>query len=253
MLNEHPLVKLGQKHFAAPKEKVIRFVEDAEANALLNDIEHFPHIFVLACCMDSQDKAERAWMIPWLVGKELGSFDIKRLAEHSLEEYRTIFAARKLHRFYNKKDEVFYRAVHHILNHYEGDAARIWRETLSCTTVVRRFLEFHGVGLKISTMATNILAREFKIPFADYRSIDVSPDVHVKRVMGRMGLAPEKPSDSAVIYAARELCPEFPGIIDFPLWEIGRKFCPESSHDCGHCPVRTACRTGERAVTRHSH
>ena len=42
--------------------------------------------------------------------------------------------------------------------------------------MVYRFLEFNGVGPKIASMAANILAREFKIPFADYFSIDISAE-----------------------------------------------------------------------------
>ena len=33
-----------------------------DANAFLNDLEKYPHAYVLACCMDRQTKAERAWM-----------------------------------------------------------------------------------------------------------------------------------------------------------------------------------------------
>lgn len=69
-------------------------------------------------------------------------------------------------------------------------------------------------------MAANILARQFKTPFSDYYSIDISPDVHILRVMRRTGLVSPNAELDSVIYKARELCPEFPGIIDFSCWEI---------------------------------
>ena len=247
MPDEHPLVKLGRERFAGPKEAVIRFVEDEAANAQLNDLDHFPHMFVLACCMDRQIMAERAWMIPHRVGQKLGGFDIERLAAPTLEEYKALFAAEKLHRYNDLMAEVFYGVVRRIVDQYGGDAARIWSDRPGSAAVVSRFLEFKGVGIKIATMAANLLARQFKIPFADYRSIDVSPDVHVKRVMARMGLVPENPDENAVIYAARELCPDFPGIIDFSLWEIGREYCKADKQNCATCPAREGCTTGRSA------
>jgi len=56
-----------------------------------------------------------------------------------------------------------------------------------------------------STMAANVLARDFKIPMKDYVNIDISPDVHVKRVFKRLGFISKDASNDELIYCAREL------------------------------------------------
>ena len=61
-------------------------------------------------------------------------------------------------------------------------------------------------------MAANILARDFKILMADYICIDVSPDTYVKRVFKRLGFISKNASNYELIYSARELNPEYPGI-----------------------------------------
>ncbi|MEA5028603.1 MAG: hypothetical protein VB056_06955, partial [Sphaerochaeta associata] len=91
-------------------------------------------------------------------------------------------------------------------------------------------------------MATNILARQFKIPLSDYYSIDISPDVHVDRVLKRAGLVNMDASREEIIYKAREMNPEFPGIIDFSCWEIGRQFCKPQNPLCNQCPIQSECK-----------
>jgi hypothetical protein len=137
--------------------------------------------------------------------------------------------------------EIFHSAIMDIHIKYDNNAAKIWNNNPSSASVVYRFLEFYGNGVKISTMAANILARQFKIPFSDYYSIDISPDVHVKRVMARMGYVHEDANNDKIIYKARELNPEFPGIIDFSCWEIGRNWCRPKSADCNNCIVNNEC------------
>ena len=118
----------------------------------------------------------------------------------------------------------------------------IWSDRPSSAKVVYDFLQFNGGGIKIATMATNILAREFKIPLSDYCSIDISPDVHVLRVMRRSGLVRENADIDSIIYKARELNPEFPGIIDLSCWEIGRKWCKPNKPTCKECSIQSICK-----------
>ncbi|MDR2579642.1 MAG: hypothetical protein LBC85_01445 [Fibromonadaceae bacterium] len=238
------IVEIGIKRLEWPNREEIPFTKDPKANDLLNDIAYNPHVFVLACLMDRQIKAEKAWIIPQKIFDIIGSHDFKDLESISLEEYKKIFTKNKLHRFNNDMAEIFYKGVNSIKAKYNGNASEIWegRPRPSSALVVYRFLEFYGCGIKIATMATNILARQFKIKFSDYFSIDISPDVHVKRVLSRMGFVPHNPSPEMVIYKARELHPEFPGVIDFSCWEIGREYCLATNPICNECIVSSSCK-----------
>jgi len=59
--------------------------------------------------------------------------------------------------------------------------------------------------------------------------------------MKRMGFVPKNADSAMVIYKARELNPEFPGIIDFSCWEIGRNWCKPKIPICSECIVKNGC------------
>lgn len=219
------LVEHGKKLLCVPKQ-LIQFTGDVKADSLLNDLENHPHAFVLACVMDRQIKAERAWLIPYLISQKIGGFSMEGLGALSAEDVRRLMSKPEpLHRFVDKMAVNFYSAVQRIANVYNGNAALIWFNKPSSAEVVFRFLEFDGFGPKIASMAANILAREFKIHFSDYYPIDISADVHIRKVFGRLGLCADDATVEQVIYKARALYPDFPGIMDLPCWEIGRNWC----------------------------
>lgn len=239
-MNGHPLVKMGWEIFEKNRQNAA-----ARPGGPSRDLDECPHKFVLWCCMNRQIPVERVGAIPERIRERLGGFDMARLAAVSLAEYREIFAAEKLHRYNDVMAEVWFRAVRRIRDQYGGDASRIWTGRPTNGEVVRRFLEFEGVGVKIATMAANILTRDYLVPLADLRGIEVSPDVHVRRVLGRMGLTDPDAGIPEVLAAARRLCPEYPGVIDLPLWFVGRDHCRPGNPNCGACPAREACRTGQ--------
>jgi endonuclease III len=237
------LVQIAKRRFDQIDSQIVHFTKDSEVDVFLNDLTNFPHAFVLACLMDRQMKAERAWKIPFLVSKRFNAKTIQELLMVDVADLIRFFEERSLHRFNKTMAEIFHKAVVRINDCYEADASKIWRNNPSSASVVYKFLEFEGSGIKISTMAANILARQFKIPFSDYYSIDISPDVHIIRVMKRIGYVPENAGNDMIIYKARELNPEFPGIIDFSCWEIGRNWCKPNKPDCTNCIVKAECKT----------
>lgn len=237
------LIGRGQILFHAPKEEV-RFTQDSEADRLLNDLEHHPHAFVLGCVMDRQIPAQRAWLIPRQIAIALGTFSIEALHRLSPDDVKSLMTTPKsLHRFASKMSGLFHSAVGRIADDYAGDASRIWAEHPPSAEAVYRFLEFEGVGPKIATMAVNILARSFKVPFADHYSIDISADVHVRRVFGRLGLCSPTAAVEELVYKARALNPTFPGVLDLPCWEIGRNWCLARRPLCKDCYMSDICPT----------
>jgi endonuclease III len=223
------LIAEGEAALAAEPE-VIRFTGNQEADELLNDLAGHPHAFVFAALVDRQVRAERAWTLPLLIKLRLGSFEIGDLQSLSEEDWisllRNPVAA---HRMPETMARVLHRASDRILSQYAGDASQIWTGSPPSARVVRRILEFHGAGPKIATMAANILVRSFHIPLGDYRYIDISADVQVDRVMSRLGFVKSGFSPDVVIYTARELNPDFPGIFDLALWNLGRTCVAQQS------------------------
>ncbi len=241
------LVEHGKQLFDSQEQLKKAFTNNSKANELLDDLNNRPHAFVLACVMDQQIRAERAWMIPYSLSQRdprLAEFSITALGGLSLSEVEQLMSTPEpLHRFVKRMSGALHSAIQRICRQYEGDATRIWAGRKSSAEVVYRFLEFHGVGPKVATMAVNILSRRFKIEFADYFSIDISADVHVRRVFCRLGLCPCDASVEQVVYKARALYPTFPGIMDLPCWEIGRNWCKPKDCDlvCRECYMRELC------------
>lgn len=230
----------------------IRYSNNECIDAQLHDLKNYPYLFVLACVMDRQIKAEQAWSIPYKVCESLGVNNFEELSNSTEEQIINCFNKEKLHRFNNDMAINFYKAIKRIKDVYNGDASRIWNDNPSSAEVVYRFLCFEGVGIKIATMATNILARDFKIKFKDMKAIDVSPDVHVRRILNRLGLI-EREGNDAAIYKAKEINPDFPGIIDLMCWKYGREYCHPTKPDCINCPLRNTCNYNKSVCTENKY
>jgi endonuclease III len=258
-MTQHPLVKMAYEKFyhkshiteplimgkaTSPQEKEFK----EQADKLVRNIERYPHAFVLACLMDSGVDADIAWSIPYRVYKELGTFEIHDLYKVPNHQYEKMFnGEKKWHRYPAVKAKVFYDAIHKIVDtkFMNADASRIWDGRPSSRDVILRFMDFNGCGFKIANMAPNVLYRYFGIEFSDYSFIDIAPDVHTMRVFQRLGLTPYvKDPEIAKTYTitkARELNPEFPGIVDGLCWEVGREFCSPNNPKCERCPFKVFC------------
>jgi endonuclease-3 len=231
----------AQKMHNKPRS-IVPFTNIPESDSLLNNIEKYPHFFVLGCIVDRQIPAERAWNIPLIVSKECGGIEFNNFLSLNLDNYKSIFSEKRLHRFNEQMAGHFYWAVQTIHTEYQDNASNIWlKGQPTCKEVIDRFARFSGVGQKISTMATNILVREFKVPLKNVNEIDISVDSQIQKVFKRTGLVPANASNLQIIEAARKIYPKYPGIADSIIWEIGRDWCKTDLSGCPECYLNDYC------------
>ena len=233
------LVEDGRAIVDAPRCRH-KFAYEEKADDILNDIERYPEAFVLGSLCNRRGSAIAAWKIPYKIYSRHHTLEISELVRLSPDQWLEITSGLRMP---TEMAEVLRRGVLRIADVYHGNAAEIWVSSPSSATVVRRFLEFYGVGPKIATMAANILVRTFKVPFSDYHYVDISADSHILRVMARLGFVDLGTKNSALfIYSAREANPEFPGVFDKVLWDIGKEVCGLTDPSCGKCRLADLCR-----------
>ncbi len=59
---------------------------------LVNDLERYPHAFVLACIADRQTKANIAWGLPYAIREAASGFDLDTLLRLPKEEWASVLA-----------------------------------------------------------------------------------------------------------------------------------------------------------------
>ncbi|MCZ7665151.1 MAG: DUF429 domain-containing protein [Thermoleophilia bacterium] len=242
----------AEEQLAHPPDGAVR-TESLPAREFILDLEANPQAYVIGCVGHRSSRAEQAWGLPYQLKLRLGDLGVPFLAR--IEEARMAEALARppaLHRFPAIMAKNIRGAMDRIVQAFDGDASRIWSDEPSAATVVRRFLEFDGVGAKIATMAATILVVGFRVPLRDHHFLDLSVDARIRRVFERLGLTTATSPDEAIIYWARELVPSFPGSVDVALREVGRILCRPQDPECAACFLAQACAYA-LSGTRQSH
>lgn len=201
------IIDTGENWIKNNKGKEPFFTNNLKAEKL---IWSKPLVFVLAVIYSQGIKAERAWEVPYLLKARLGYLDTKRISETKEDYLISLFnKPPKLHRFPTTMAKRTIEACKLIIKKYNNNPENIRNDNPKSDELQRRFQEFNGVGQKKASMATNILVRDFGIKVKDKSGIDISYDIHVRRIFLRTGLV-EKDDVQTIINKARELKPEYP-------------------------------------------
>jgi uncharacterized HhH-GPD family protein len=221
----------------ALRSETTQFTPDENADAL---VRNDAFAFLIAVIADMGIRAERAWAVPYELRVRLGHLDPPALAAMPEAVRSAVQQPPKLHRFVNLMPGWFVEAARIVLDHYGGEADRLWSDQPPALELRRRLQAFPGIGQKKAAMAVEILARDLGKPLRQLEGSDVAYDVHLRRVFLRTGLA-DRDDVVHMVAVARSLYPERPGALDLPAWDIGRRWCRPADPDCITCPLNAVC------------
>ena len=215
------------------------FTKSKEADEFLRQN---PFAFVLAASIDRGALAENIWEVPFLLRNLLGHLDPRRLSHMTNDGLEAVLRSlNKRPRYPRQAAQTILSLSKLVVDQFAANAASMW-ENKAPREVVRILQQVWGVGPGIAHMTVRILVDEFRYDPGPkgLQQIDVKPDRQLVRVFHRTGLIRER-NENASVKVARELHPEFPGLLDWPAWEIGRSWCDENDPACAHCPLGAVC------------
>jgi endonuclease III len=200
--------------------------------------------FLLACIIDYQTHADVAWQSARRFAEDILG-DPKWLWNEIVSISLPIWMSRQekysLHR-YPKAHERVWTIGNRIVQQYDGDARKIWKNQ-SIEAALYRLIDLK-VGEQISRMVVGAL---FDTGLIQGKS-DVKVDIHVRRVLGRVFYGEQFSASNVgeVIDLTRKMHPANPWLLDRSLFELGRNNCVALSPKCDECYLGGVCTHSNR-------
>jgi uncharacterized HhH-GPD family protein len=138
------------------------FTDSDEANAL---IAADPLALLIGLALDQQVTVQKAFAGPLVLRERIGALDAGQLAATDLEP---VFRERPaIHRFPGSMARRIRDLAAHIVERYDGDAARVWTDAATPEALRENLAALPGYGeMKVNTLAA-ILAKHYGVTTAE--------------------------------------------------------------------------------------
>lgn len=137
------------------------FTDSDEANAL---IAADPMALLVGFALDQQVSVQKAFAGPLALRERLGSIDAATLASGDLE---TVFREKPaIHRFPGAMAKRVHDLAVHVLERYDGDAARVWTDATDASDLRTNLAALPGFGeMKVKSLGA-VLAKRYGVKAA---------------------------------------------------------------------------------------
>jgi uncharacterized HhH-GPD family protein len=140
----------------------LHFTDSDEANAL---IAQDPMALLVGFALDQQVPVQKAFSGPLALRERLGSLDAATLASADLD---AVFRERPaIHRFPGAMATRVHDLAQHVLERYDGDAARVWTDARTTEELRANIAGLPGFGeMKVKALGS-VLAKRFGVTAAE--------------------------------------------------------------------------------------
>jgi uncharacterized HhH-GPD family protein len=140
----------------------LHFTGNDEADRLLVD-DAFA--LLVGFALDQQVPVQKAFMGPFVLRERLGTLDVAAVAHAELDP---IFRERPaIHRFPGAMATRVHELAQHVLERYDGDAARVWTDARTTEELRANLAGLPGFGdMKIKALGS-VLAKRFGVELAE--------------------------------------------------------------------------------------
>jgi len=144
------------------------FTDDDEANRLLVDD---PFALLIGFALDQQVPLQKAFSGPLELRRRIGPYDAQRIATMDAEELDRAFRTPPaLHRFPSNMAKRTRELAAYLVDRYDGDATRIWRDARDGTDLHARLMDVPGFGpMKAGTLVA-ILGKQLGVAPAGWEA-----------------------------------------------------------------------------------
>ncbi len=129
-----------------------------------------PLALLVGFALDQQVTVQKAFSGPWELRRRLGGFDARTIAATDPADLDRIFRERPaIHRFPGSMAGKVQALSRFIVERYDGDASRIWREAKDGRDLQARLLELPGFGEMKARTVLAVLSKRYgvKLPGLD--------------------------------------------------------------------------------------
>jgi uncharacterized HhH-GPD family protein len=139
--------------------KQLHLAQDLDADALLSAD---PLALLIGMALDQQFPMERAFRGPHVMQQRMGAFDAATIAERA--DLRDVFAIPPVvHRFPGSMSARVQELCRHIVEHYDGEAARIWTEAKTGAELLKRLQALPGFGKQKAQIFLALLGKQLGV------------------------------------------------------------------------------------------